>query len=80
MASIVTNKCSYSEKGNPEVNPICYDYDYELYNNSNNNDNNNNNNKIKTKGHNVIGVYVFLDRITRFVRKKRLINSLLYYS
>ena len=25
---------------------------------------------IKTKGHNIIGVYVFLSRITRFVRKK----------
>ena len=35
---------------------------------------------IKTKGHNNIGVYVFLSRITRFVRKKRLISSLLYYS
>ena len=26
---------------------------------------------IKTKGHIIIGVYVFLSRITRLVRKKR---------
>ena len=35
---------------------------------------------IKTTGHTLIGVYVFLSRITRFVRKKRSISSLLYYS